>query len=387
MDKIFELISKEEERQNSQVQLIPSENFISEDVKRALGSCLSNKYAEGYPGRRYYQGNKVIDEIEKECQERAWKAFGLDQNVWGVNVQPHSGCEANLAVYNGLLEPGDKIMAMYLPDGGHLSHGWHTDKKITLVSKIYEVEFYKVNPKTEVFDYEEIKKQAERFRPKMIISGGTAYPREIDYEEMGQIAKAVGAYYLADVSHEAGLIAGKVLTSPWEAADVVTMTTHKTLRGPRGAMIFAKKSLIEAINKSVFPGLQGGPHMQTIAAIAVALGGTQTEEFRKYAQQVVKNAKKLAEVLMAEGIKVISGGTDKHLLLIDVGLSRGKEVAIELEDNGIIVNANTIPGEKGSPLNPSGIRMGSPAMTTRGWKEKEFEEVGKKMAKIIRQVP
>jgi glycine hydroxymethyltransferase len=276
---------------------------------------------------------------------------------------------------------------MFLPDGGHLSHGWHTDKKVTLVSKIYEVEFYKVDPKTEVFDYGQIKKQAEIFRPKLIISGGTAYPREIDYVKMGKIAKTVGAYYLADVSHEAGLIAGKVLTGPWTAAEVVTMTTHKTLRGPRGAMIFAKRILIEAINKSVFPGLQGGPHMQTIAAIAVALKETQTEEFRKYAGQVVKNAKKLAEILTSEGLRVISGGTDKHLVLVDVGVGRGKEVAVRLEAEGIVVNANTIPGEKGSPFKPSGIRLGSPAMTTRGWKEKEFKEIGKKIAEIVRRVP
>ena len=386
MDEIFGLIKKEEERQKEQVQLIPSENFISENVKRALGSCLSNKYAEGYCGKRYYQGNGVMDQIESKCQERALRAFGLDNSIWGVNVQPHSGCEANLAVYNGLLNPGDKIMAMFLPDGGHLSHGWHTDKKITMVSKIYKVEFYKVDLKTEVFDYDQIKRQVETFRPKLIISGGTAYSREIDYKKMGEIARAVGAYYLADVSHEAGLIAGKVLTGPWEAADVVTMTTHKTLRGPRGAMIFAKRLLIEAINQSVFPGLQGGPHMQTIAAIAVALEETQTEAFKKHAQQVLKNAKRLAEVLMKEGLKVITGGTDKHLLLVDVGVGKGKEIAVKLEEEGIVVNANTIPGEKGSPFKPSGIRLGSPAMTTRGWGEKEFEEVGKKIARIVRSI-
>lgn len=383
MDEIMDLIAKEEKRQKEQVSLIPSENFISENVKRALGSCLSNKYAEGYPGKRYYQGNKIIDEIESLCQERALKTFSLDKNIWGINVQPHSGCEANLAVYNALLEPGDKIMAMYLPDGGHLSHGWRTEKrKITLVSKIYEVEFYKVNSKTELFDYEEIKKQAELVKPKLIISGGTAYPREIDYVKMGQIAKSVGAYYLADVAHEAGLIAAGILTSPFESADVITMTTHKTLRGPRGAMIFAKEILIDNINKSVFPGLQGGPHIQTIAALAVALGECQTKEFEEYAVQVVKNAKALAKVLTEAGLKVVSGGTDKHLVLIDVGLGKGKPLAEKLEDEGIIVNANTIPFEQSSPFNPSGIRLGTPAMTTRGWKEKEFEEVGKRIAKI-----
>ncbi len=384
MDKIFDLIKKEEKQQKELVYLIPSENFISDNVKAALGSCLSNKYAEGYVGKRYYQGNKIIDEIENLCQERALKTFGLDENIWGVNVQPHSGCEANLAVYNALLEPGDKIMSMYLPDGGHLSHGWQTEKrKITLVSKIYEVEFYKVNFKTQVFDYDEIKRQAQKFKPKLIISGGTAYPREIDYEKMEQIAKEVGAYYLADVSHEAGLIAAGVLNGPFKFADVVTMTTHKTLRGPRGAMIFAKEDLVDSINKSVFPGLQGGPHIHTIAALAVALGESQTKEFKKYARQVVKNAQVLAKVLIDEGLKIISGGTDKHLVLIDVGLGNGKRVAEKLEDNGIIVNANTIPFEQSSPFKPSGIRIGTPAMTTRGWKEDDFEKIGKKISELI----
>lgn len=383
MDEIGALINLEKERQENTLMMIPSENYTYPEVMEAVGSVLMQKYAEGYPGKRYYQGNKIVDEVEGLCRRRALETFGLNDD-WNVNVQPHSGCEANLAVYNGLLEVGDKILAMNLPDGGHLSHGWHVgDKKITLVSKIYEVEFYKVNPETEVFDYDEIEKKAVEFKPKMIISGGTAYPREIDYERMGQIAKKVGAYYLADVSHEAGLIAGGACRSPFEFADVVTMTTHKTLRGPRGGLIFARASLIDRINTSVFPGIQGGPHLHTIAGIAVALGKTQTDEFKNYAKQTVANAKKLAEVLTAGGLRVVGGGTDKHLVLVDVGFEKGREIAERLEEVGVIVNKNTIPGEKGSPFRPSGIRMGTQALTVRGLKEKEMEKIGKIMIKII----
>lgn len=375
-DKIFDLVEKEKKRQENTLMMIPSENYTYPEVMAAVGSVLMQKYAEGCVGKRYYQGNKIIDEIEALCQRRALDAFGLD-NDWKCNVQPHSGCEANLAVYNALLEPGDKILAMYLPDGGHLSHGWHIgEKKVTLVSKIYKVEFYKVDPKTEVFDYDEVEKQAVRFGPKLIISGGTAYPREIDYKRMGEIAKKVGAYYLADVAHEAGLIAGGACQSPFEWADVVTMTTHKTLRGPRGALIFGKSELMDKINASLFPGLQGGPHIHTIAGIAVALEKTKTKEFKDYARQTVKNARKLAAVLIGGGLKVISGGTDKHLVLVDVGFERGREVAERLEQVGIIVNKNTIPGEKGSPFKPSGIRVGTQALTVRGMKEEGMEEIG-----------
>ncbi len=384
MDEIGNLIKRERERQASTLMMIPSENYTYPEVMEAVGSVLMQKYAEGYPGKRYYQGNKVVDEAERLCQERALRAFGLDDD-WNVNVQPHSGCEANLAVYNGLLEIGDRILAMSLPDGGHLSHGWHTaDKKVTLVSKIYEVEFYKVNPETEVFDYDEIEKKAKEFKPKMIISGGTAYPREIDYERMGGIAKKVGAYYLADVSHESGLIAGGACRSPFPFADVVTMTTHKTLRGPRGGLIFGRVGFMDKINASVFPGLQGGPHLHTIAGIAVALEKTRTDEFKNYAKQTVANAKKLAGVLGSGGLKIISGGTDKHLVLVDVGFEKGREVAERLEEVGIVVNKNTIPGEKGSPFRPSGVRMGTQALTVRGMKEEEMEKIGKVILKVMR---
>ena len=387
MDKIFELIEREGKGQSDTLMMIPSENYTYQEVRNAVGSILMHKYAEGYPGKRYYQGNKIVDEVEDLCRVRALEAFNLDPEKYHVNVQPHSGCEANLAVYNTLLTPGDKILALYLPDGGHLSHGWQTaDKKLTLVSKIFEVQFYKVDPETKLLNYDEIEKQALEFRPKLIISGGTAYPREIDYKRMGEIAKKVGAYYLADVAHEAGLIAAGVLTAPFEYADMVSMTTHKTLRGPRGAIVICKKELGHQLDMAVMPGLQGGPHLHTIAGIAIALEKTKTKEFKDYAFQTVKNAKKLAEVLKDGGLKIISGGTDKHLVLIEVQTGKGGEIAQALEDVGIIVNKNTVPGEKGSPVHPSGVRLGTPAVTVRGMKEGEMEEIGGYILTVIEVV-
>ena len=387
MDKIFKLIERELVRQSDTLMMIPSENYTYSEVREVVGSILMHKYAEGYPGKRYYQGNKVVDEVENLARVRALEAFGLDPEIYHVNVQPHSGCEANLAVYNTLLNPGDKILALYLPDGGHLSHGWQTaDKKITLVSKIFEVQFYKVDEKTKLLDYDEIEKQAMEFRPKLIISGGTAYPREIDYQRMGEIAKKVGAFYLADVAHEAGLIAAGALKSPFEFADMVSMTTHKTLRGPRGAMVVCKKELGQKLDLAVMPGLQGGPHLHTIAGIAIALEKTKTKEFKDYAFWTVKNAKKLADVLQNGGLNVVSGGTDKHLVLIEVETGKGGEVAQALEEVGIIVNKNTVPGEKGSPVHPSGVRLGTPALTVRGMKEAEMEEIGDMVARVIEVV-
>ena len=384
MDKIFELIEREGSRQSDTLMMIPSENYTYQEVRNAVGSILMHKYAEGYPGKRYYQGNKIVDEVEDLCRVRALEAFNLDPELYHVNVQPHSGCEANLGVYNALLNPGDRIMSMFLPDGGHLSHGCQTaDKKFTLVSKIFEVQFYKVDPETKLLNYDEIEKLAIEFKPKLIISGGTAYPREIDYKRMGEIAKKVGAYYLADVAHEAGLIAAGALRSPFEFADMVSMTTHKTLRGPRGAMIVCKKELGQKLDLAIMPGLQGGPHLHTIAGIAIALEKTKTEEFKDYAFQTVKNAKKLAEVLKIGGLNIISGGTDKHLVLIEVETGKGGEVAEALEEVGIIVNKNTIPGEKGSPVHPSGVRLGTPAVTVRGMKEPEMEEIGNWIVRIV----
>lgn len=408
-DRIFELIANEEKRETEVVELIPSENFASDAVMKAVGSVLMNKYAEGNPGRRYYQGNEVVDEVERLCEQRVLEAFGLNAQEWGANVQAHSGCEANLIVYNALLEPGDKILSMFLPDGGHLSHGWQLPgKKLTLVSKLYDIAFYHVDEKTKVFNYEAIKKQAEVFQPKMIISGGTAYAREIDHQKMGEIARSVGAYYLADVSHEAGLIAAGVQTSPFDYADVVTFTTHKTLRGPRGAVIVARRryvaggdytasgsdktdadtgevDLLPLIDFSVIPGVQGGPHMHTIAGIAVALEETKRPEFKKYARQTLKNAKRFAEKFAAAGLDVVSGGTDKHLVLLDL---RGSGIDAwvstwAMEFAGIVVNRNTVPNETASAYYPSGVRLGTPAVTTRGMKEAEIDQIADWMIEVM----
>lgn len=370
--------------------MIASENYSYPEVREAEGSVLMHKYAEGQPNRRYYQGNQHIDEIERICQSRVLAAFDLDPNVYGANVQALSGSPANLAVISALLEPGEKILSMNLPSGGHLSHGWQTkDRKISLVSKIYDVNFYGVSQDDCLLDYDEVLKKAREVKPKLIISGGTAYPREIDYKKMSEIAKEIGAYYLADVAHEAGLIAGKAATSPFVFADVVTMTTHKTLRGPRGAIIIARKELIETINLAVFPGLQGGPHLNTIAGIAVALQKARTTEFAQYASQTVENARVLAQELIDRKYTVISKGTDKHLVLIDL---RNKEIsgwhlALALEKIGIVTNKNSVPFDTASAFYPSGIRLGTQALTVRGMKEKEMMTIADLIDEVVELIP
>ncbi|HEX6976812.1 MAG TPA: serine hydroxymethyltransferase [Patescibacteria group bacterium] len=386
MDKILSLIKEEEKRQKDTLMMIPSENYTYPDVRKAVGSVLMHKYSEGYPKRRYYQGNEIVDQIEILCQERALSLFNLNPKDWSVNVQALSGTPANLAIMNALLEQGDTILSMYLYDGGHLSHGWsYKGKKITLSSKIWNIEFYYVDPKTGVFDYEKIEKVAKKVKPKLIVSGGTAYPREIDHQKLGKIAKSVGAYYLADVSHEAGLIAAGANKSPFKYADVVMATTHKTLRGPRGALIFSRSKLAEKIDSSVFPGTQGGPHNEIIAGIAVALKNAKSKEFKKYAAQVVVNAKALARELSDLGFTIISDGTEKHLILIDMRPFElnGWFVGHALETAGIIVNRSTIPSDPASPYYPSGIRLGTPAITARGMKEKEMKKIAVWIASVV----
>lgn len=384
MDKqIRDLIKKEEERQKNLIHLIPSENFASDEVLMALGSCLTNKYAEGYPGRRYYQGNEFVDQIENLAIERGKKVLGVEH----LNVQPYSGSPANSEVQMALLEPGDKICGLKLSAGGHLTHG---HPKITFSGKFFESVQYDVEADGGI-DYDKLQELVTAEKPKMIIAGTTAYPYILDFKRFGEIADSVGAWLVADISHIVGLIVGGVHPSPNEYAHVITTTTHKSLRGPRGAVIGITKKglerdvdLAKKIDRAVFPGMQGGPHENNIAALAVAFGEADTQEFKDYANQIVKNAKALAESLRKNGLNVF--GTENHLMVVEVGFEKGKDVAVKLEENGIVVNANTIPHDTASPFKPSGIRVGTPAMTTRGWKEKEFEELGNKMAKIIKEV-
>ena len=402
--EIYALITAEDKRQHDELELIPSENFVSDAVKEAVGSVLMNKYSEGQPGKRYYQGNRIIDEIEALTEKRALQVFGLNDDVWHVNVQPVTGSIANLAVYAALLNPGDKMLAMSLYDGGHLSHGWklpdtglpaQAGKPISFTSRIYDSHFYCVDPKTKVFNYDEIERIAKKIKPQILISGGTAYPREINYKRMREIADKVGAIYMADVAHEAGLIAGGANQSPFPHAHIVTMTTRKTLRGPIGAMIFARKDLRipniaegevgQAIDFAVFPSLQGGPQNHSIAGIGVALHEAMQPAFKVYAKQCVKNAQVLAAELVKAGFDVVSGGTDKHLILVDLR-SRGwtgKDAAIALEKVGIIANKNTVPGETGKPWNPSGLRLGTPALTTRGYTEKDMVKIAEKISIVL----
>jgi len=387
MSKVIEILRKEEKRQKTVINLIPSENYVSKNVLRALGSVFTNKYAEGKSGFRYYSGNKFTDELEDYVKELGLKVFGASSKEYGINVQPYSGSIANLAAYLSVLKSGDKILAMSLEHGGHLTHG----HKVSMTGQLFSFSHYGVNTKGFI-DYKDILKIAKKFRPKLIVAGATAYPREINFKKFREIADEVGALLMADVSHIAGLIVGGVHLSPIPYADIVTSTTHKTLRGPRGAIIISKHqiqkskfNLTESIDKTVFPGLQGGPQMHTIAAMGVAFEEALQPSFKKYANQVVKNAKKLAEELKRAGFKLISGGTDNHLILVDVtslGLL-GKEAADRLEANGIIVNKNSIPFDTRKPWDPSGIRLGTPAVTTQGMKEEDMVEIAKRIAETL----
>ncbi len=378
--QICELIRQESARQSGCIRLIPSENYVSKAVMLASGSCLTNKYAEGYPGKRYYEGQQVTDLIERLAQERAKKLFKADH----ANVQPYSGSVANLAAYSALINPGDTIMGMSLSHGGHLTHGW----KVSLTSKFYNSVPYPVNTDTGLLDFDLIRDLAKQHHPKIIISGATAYPREIDFEIFGQIAKEVGAFLVSDIAHIAGLVVAGIHKSPVPYANIVSTTTHKTLRGPRGGMLLCKQEHAKQVDKAVFPGLQGGPHMHTLTAIAVAMAEADTPEFVAYAKQIVKNAKALSEKLMEHGFNLMTGGTDNHLMLIDLRNKNipGKKMAKALDRARIVTNYNTIPGDPAPPMNPSGLRLGTPAITTRGMKEQQARQVADFINKVAENI-
>jgi glycine hydroxymethyltransferase len=375
--EVFDAIQKELERQNSRLELIASENFTSEAVLEATGSVFTNKYAEGYPGKRYYGGCEYADIVENLARERAKKLFGAEY----VNVQPHSGSQANAAAYSAVLQPGDTILGMNLAHGGHLTHGHH----LNFSGKLYKIVPYGVRKEDELIDYDELARLAEEHKPKMIIAGASAYARVIDFARFREIADSVGAVFLVDMAHYSGLVAAGVYPNPCEHADIVTSTTHKTLRGPRSGIILAREKFGVAIDKSVFPGVQGGPLVHIIAAKAVCFLEALTEQFKKYQQQVLANARALAAALQKEGFRVVSGGTDSHIVLIDVFAKgvRGKDAEKSLDDAYITCNKNSIPFDTNPPLNPSGIRLGSPAVTTRGFGETEMNEVGHLIAEVL----
>ncbi len=378
--QIYELIRQEKARQSACVRLIPSENYVSRAVMEANGSCLTNKYSEGYPGKRYYEGQQVTDLVETIARERAKKIFKADH----ANVQPYSGSVANIAAYMALINPGDTIMGLSLPHGGHLTHGW----KVSVTSKVFNSVRYTVDPNTGRLDYNQIEDLAKKYKPRIIISGATAYPREIDFEAFGQIAKKVGAYHVSDIAHIAGLVVAGMHKNPVPYTDIVSTTTHKTLRGPRGGMLLCKAEHADKVDKSVFPGMQGGPHMNTIAAIAVALAEADTPEFIAYARQIVKNAKALAEKLLEYGFNLSSGGTDNHLILIDLRNKNvpGKKLAKALDRAKIETNYNTTPMAPDHPANPSGLRLGTPSVTTRGMKEDQMHLIAGFINKVVENI-
>ena len=385
--QIEKLIKEEEKRQKSVINLIASENIVSDDVLKALGSKLTNKYAEGYPGRRYYGGNQVIDKVEQLCIDRALKLFKLKKENWHVNVQLLSGSPANLALYSALVPIGGKIMGMKLTSGGHLTHG----HPLSITGKLWKPLQFELDPKTEVIDYEALKKLAIAEKPDIIVCGFTAYSRIVDFKKFREIADACGAILHVDMSHFAGLVAGGAYPTPFPYADSVMTTTHKSLRGPRQAILFVKKDargFDKKLDKMVIPGLFGGPHENNIAAVAVALAEAMKPDFKKYAKQVVKNAKVLAKELQKLGWRIISGGTDSHLILMDTWMNgtgiSGKIASEKLEKAGIIVNMNTIPGDPRSVMDPSGIRLGTCAETTRGKNERDMIKIAQKMDKVLR---
>jgi glycine hydroxymethyltransferase len=378
--EIFRLIKEEERYQAESIRLIPSENYVSAAVLEATGSVLTNKYSEGYAGRRYYEGQRYIDQIERMAVERAKALFGAQH----VNVQPYSGSPANLAVYFALLKPGDGLMGLALPHGGHLTHGWN----VSITGTFWRPIHYTVDRVTQRIDYDAIRDLARKERPRIIVTGATAYPRQFDFKAFAEIAKEVDAYLMADIAHIAGLVVAGAHPDPIPYADVVTTTTHKTLRGPRGAMILCRKEVAEKIDKAVFPGLQGGPHNHTTAAIGVALKEAATPEFRAYGHQVVRNAKALAAGLLERGFDLVSGGTDNHLLLIDLTNKKviGKKAAQALDRAGIIGNYNTVPFDPRKPFSPSGLRLGTPSVTSRGMKERDMDAIARWIDEVIAHI-
>ena len=376
--EIQEVINKELSRQRDKLEMIASENIVSKAVMQAQGSVLTNKYAEGYPGKRYYGGCEYVDVVEQLAIDRAKKLFGAEY----ANVQPHSGAQANTAVYFALLQPGDTILGMNLTDGGHLTHG----SPVNISGKYFKIIPYGVDKETERIDYDELERLAKEHQPKLIVGGASAYSRVIDFERMAQIAKSVGAYLMIDMAHIAGLVAAGLHPSPVPYADVVTTTTHKTLRGPRGGLILCRDAEFgKQFNKAIFPGIQGGPLMHVIAAKAVAFKEALSDEFKVYQQQVLDNAKALADELVKKGFRIVSGGTDNHLMLVDLRSKNitGKEAQFLLDEIGITANRNTIPFEPLSPFVTSGIRLGTPALTTRGLKEEDIREVADIIADVI----
>jgi glycine hydroxymethyltransferase len=385
--KVFDIIEKEKHRQDTTVELIASENFVSENVLKAVGSCLTNKYCEGYPADhksgskgRYYGGCEYIDELEEYCCDMWRKVFNTDYHV---NVQPHSGSSANLAAYMSVLKPGDTILAMSLNNGGHLTHG----SSVNFSGKLFNMKFYDVDSEGFI-DFNDVKNKAEEFRPKLILAGASAYSRIIDFEKFAKIAKSVGAYFMVDMAHIAGLVAAGDHPSPFGLADIITTTTHKTLRGPRGGLIFCKPELAKKVDSTIFPGTQGGPLEHVIAGKAVAAEEACTEEFKNYIHDVVGNCKAMCDEFISMGYKIVTGGTDNHLFLVDLtatGLT-GKEVQDELDKHHITLNKNCVPTETRSPQQASGVRIGTAAMTTKGYKKDDFIKVAHNIDKVIKEM-
>ena len=380
MSKVLELIAKEQERQNKNIELIASENFVSEDVLKAVGSCLTNKYAEGYPGKRYYGGCEYIDEIESYCKELWQKVFDTDYHV---NVQPHSGSNANLAAYQAVVKPGDTILSMELNNGAHLTHG----SPVNASGKLYNFCFYGVNDQGFI-DYNDVRKKAIECQPKLIVAGASAYSRVIEFDKFAEVADEVGAYLMVDMAHIAGLVATGYHVSPFGLADIVTTTTHKTLRGARGGLIFCKPELAKKVDSAIFPGTQGGPLEHVIAGKAVAAEEVLKPDYKDYIRRVVENADAMAKQFVAMGYNVITGGTDNHMFLLDLtdkGVS-GRQVQDALDKVGITLNKNCVPNETRSPMEASGVRIGTPAMTTKGFTKEQFVETAKRIDEVIKSL-